>query len=173
MTVRSIFTNEISPASFLGKLFIPGVVTTVIGVVYAFFRLLESQPKEAIDLLSRWGPGFLITVIVIAVIGGLLSQGIDIARDGVNAQKSMAEAITRISEKDDRQLAEIRTLATFSAQESERTHDRLKELKTEVSENSKRMQNVESLLVDLIGRMSLAEDGQEVNGEQRRTDTGS
>jgi hypothetical protein len=81
--------------------------------------------KEAIDLLSRWGPNFILGLLIVAVIGGLLSQVVEISRDGVAAQRQMAEAMGKIAEKDDRQLQEMQTLVAFTAQQSERLNNRL------------------------------------------------
>jgi hypothetical protein len=93
-------------------------------VLLGAIRILESNPKDAFTLLQSWGPGYFIGALGVVMIGGLLSQIVDISRDGVQAQRQMAEAMTAIAQKDDRQLQEIQTLAAYTAQQSERMHRR-------------------------------------------------
>jgi gas vesicle protein len=120
MSARNLsFNNAASPA-WLKQLLFPSAIGAVTGIVVEFFRLLDSQPKDSIELLKSWGPSFLLGILVIAVIGKLLTQMLDISRDGVAAQTQMAEAIGRIAEKDDRQFDEMRRMSQYSAQMSER-----------------------------------------------------
>lgn len=125
MTVRDLFGDEAKPLAWLRHMVAPGVLGVVFAIALQFFRLMNAQPKEALELLARWGPNFLLGILIVAVVGGLLSQVVEISRDGVAAQNRMAEAMTRIAEKDDRQLQEIQTLAAYTAQEGRRVHDRL------------------------------------------------
>jgi hypothetical protein len=74
----------------------------------------------------------VLGLLIVAIIGGLLSQVVDISRDGVAAQRQMAEAMGKIAEKDDRQLQEIQTLTTFAAQQAERTHSHLRDQRNQL-----------------------------------------
>jgi hypothetical protein len=133
MMIRTLFAAESTErGGWLRHLLFPGVMGVVVAIVMELFQLLNAQPKEAIDLLSHWGPNFVLGLLIVAIIGGLLSQVVDISRDGVAAQRQMAEAMGKIAEKDDRQLQEIQTLTTFAAQQAERTHSHLRDQRNQL-----------------------------------------
>jgi hypothetical protein len=121
-----MFGDEAKAVSFswMRHMVVPGVLAAVLAITAQFFRLMNAQPKEGLELLEHWGPNFLLGILIVAIVGGLLSQVVEISRDGVSAQNKMAEAMTRVAEKDDRQLQEIQTLAAYNAQESTRMHQR-------------------------------------------------
>jgi hypothetical protein len=124
--IRTLFSTESTDrVGWLRHLMFPSVMGLVAAIVMEFFQLLKVEPKSAIELLSRWGPNFILGLLIVAVIGGLLSQVVEISRDGVAAQRQMAEAMGKIAEKDDRQLQEMQTLVAFTAQQSERLNNRL------------------------------------------------
>lgn len=125
MTVRTLFHEEIMPLNWLKHLVTATVLGTVSMIALEFFHLMQASPKEAFDLLRGWGPNFLIGFLVVSVVGGLLSQLMDISRDGVQAQRQMAEAMGKIAEKDDRQLQEIQIMSSYNAQQAERMHRRM------------------------------------------------
>ncbi len=129
MTIFSTNTvDERNGFDWLRQLLFPGVLGSSMGLTMEFFGLLRLDPKEAFELLRVWGPNFLIGLVIVVIVGGLLSQMIDISRDGVSVQRQMAEAISQIAQRDDRQLQEIQTLSAYTAQQSERLyrrHDRI------------------------------------------------
>jgi hypothetical protein len=133
--------------SWMRHMVAPGVLAGVLAITAQFFRLMNAQPKEALELLGHWGPNFLLGILVVAIVGGLLSQVIEISRDGVAAQKEMAQAMTRVAEKDDRQLQEIQTLAAYNAQESTRMHQRF--------------DSTERLLLHISGQLGIAPPDEE------------
>lgn len=125
MTLRELFTAERSVhVQWLQGLIFPSVVGAALGLTMEFFGLLKLDPRSALELLRSWGPNFFIGMLIAVILGGLMSQVIDISRDGVSAQRQMAEAISKIAEKDDRQLQEIQTLQAYTAQQSDRLHRR-------------------------------------------------
>lgn len=136
MSASDIALAQINAPGWVRKLLYPSVGGLVTGLVIVFFKLFDKQPVLAIDLLKAWGPNFLLGLVVLAVIAGLMSRLMDISLAGVQAQGKMAEAMTRIAEKDDRQIQEIQTLTTFTAQESRRTNDHLREFRECMERNS-------------------------------------
>ena len=125
MTLGELFATEQSiHLRWMRGLLFPSVVGAALGLTVEFFGLLKLDPKSALELLRSWGPNFFIGMLGAVMLGGLLSQVIDISRDGVTAQRQMAEAITKIADKDDRQMQEIQTLTAYTAQQSDRLHRR-------------------------------------------------
>jgi hypothetical protein len=94
-----------------------GVVTLLLGLL----RVLEANPADAFDLLRAWGPNFfialMVTLLLGGMLGGLLTQLMETSRDGVAAQQRMAEAMSQIAQKDDRQAEEVRRLAVYAGRE--------------------------------------------------------
>lgn len=129
MSAPDVGLPSLNVSGVARKLLVPGVVSLELAVVGWIFKLLSQLPAAAsIELLKSFGPGFLLGILVVAVLGYLLSQVVDISRDGVAATRQMAESIGRIAEKDDRQIQEIQTLVTFTAQEARRTQEHLREV---------------------------------------------
>ncbi|HEX4039063.1 MAG TPA: hypothetical protein VHX37_13465 [Acidobacteriaceae bacterium] len=91
------------------------VGTVAIGI--EGLRLLESDPNQAFALLRAWGPNFFIGLVIVLIVGSLLNQLMEISRDGVQAQRQMAEAMTQIAAKDDRQAEEVRRLTVYASRE--------------------------------------------------------
>jgi len=113
---------------------------SVAAIVMGGYKILETQPSEAFALLRSWGPNPLIEISVVVVFGTLLQQFVEIAKQGVEAQRDMAEAMTKIAEKDDRQLQEIQTLSAYTATQAERMHrrtDRMSNLLAQIAESMK------------------------------------
>ena len=124
MTIRTLWSEEKIGLKWLKSFLFPGVLGAALAVTMEFIHLMQLDPKSAFALLSQWGPNFFIGLLIVVILGGLLSQVVEISRDGVQAQRQMAEAITQIAQKDDRQLQELQTLAAYSAQQAERMHRR-------------------------------------------------
>ena len=142
--------------TWLRKLIVPGMVGLMAGIVLQFFKLFDARPEQAIELLKSWGPGSLLGTLALAVIAGLLSQLMDVARDGVAAQRLMADSMGRIADKDDRQIQEIQTLSSFTAQESRGTRQQLGEVAVELRRNSEYVRQ----LVDKLSERELGKDEQ-------------
>lgn len=124
MMHRFLGGAERAGGSWLRHLIFPSVLGTSFAVVAELFRLMQADPHGALALLQQWGPNFFIGLVITIILGGLLSQVVDISRDGVGAQRQMAEAITKIAEKDDRQIQEIQTLQSYTATQMMRMHER-------------------------------------------------
>lgn len=141
MTIRELIAPETAiPSTWIRRLMLTSVTGIVAAIVFQFFQLLKEQPKEALAMLSQWGPNFLLWILVLAIIGGLLSQFIEITRDGVAAQRQMAEAMAKIAEKDDRQIAEIQTVGAYAAQQSDKLIEKMNQQAEENRRNWERMQ---------------------------------
>lgn len=141
MTVREL-TSSIDAPAVLRKLFLPGVFALAMTVVLGIFRLFDTQPVLALELLKSWGPLFFLGLFALAVIAPLLNQAIGVLRDGVQAQRGMADAMGRIAEKDDRQIQEIQTLTAFTAQESRGMRTQLEEVGTQLKRNSESVERL-------------------------------
>lgn len=89
----------------------------VVSLTLAVLRLFQANPEESFALLRSWGPNFLLAVVVVVAVRGVLDQLIEISRDGVQAQRQMAEAMTQIAAKDDRQAEEVRRLTVYASRE--------------------------------------------------------
>jgi hypothetical protein len=150
-------TESFSPQAVLRKLFVPGVYALAMAIVLGIFRLFNTQPVLALELLKSWGPSFVLWFFALAVVAPLLNQWIGIFRDGVQAQRQMADAMSRIAEKDDRQIQEIQTLSAFTAQESRGTRMQLGEVANQLKHNSDCLERlVEKLGERELGRNELA-----------------
>ena len=95
------------------------------------YEMIQAQPKESFDLLAHWGPWFGVAVFAIYVLSRFLSEVningrraldmiVETARDNAVSQNRMADAMTKIAEKDDRQLMEIQTLSGVNVQQNSR-----------------------------------------------------
>jgi hypothetical protein len=106
----------------------------VAAVLLVVGRVLESDPKQAFALLQAWGPNFFIAMVVVMILGAQLERMVEIQREGARAQHQMAEAMSAIAQKDDRQLQEIQTLSSYTAQQMDRIHRR--QMRTEATLDS-------------------------------------
>jgi hypothetical protein len=120
-------------AATIGKLFrqfmFPGVAGVAVAITLAFFEMLKSSPGLGADLLKAWGPGFILGLLAIAVVGSFLGQMLDAQQSGVEAQqqnaaaqKEVAVALTRVAEKDDRERDRMVTETQYMMQKMEQTH---------------------------------------------------
>lgn len=97
-------------------------------LVYGAYELLHSDPHDAFPLLRSWGPWAIVTIIALYFGYDVVKIALNVAVRGVTALEQLAAAQQQGADKDDRQIQEIQTLASFSAQESVRTADKMAEL---------------------------------------------
>jgi ubiquinone biosynthesis protein UbiJ len=100
----------------------PGVAGVVVTILLAYTELLKSDPTAAGDLLKSWGPGFVLGLLAMVVIGVFLDKMVDAQRAGVDAQQKVAVALTQLAERDDRDRDRMVTETQYMAQRMDQTH---------------------------------------------------
>lgn len=121
LAAKSLIQEE--RQGFLAKLALGTGLTGGGVAVYEFFEFIKANPNLAVGLVKSFGADFVLAITLIA----LLNRIISFMEKGVAATQQLADAVRQIAEKDDRQIQELQTLASFSAQESERTSSRMSE----------------------------------------------
>jgi hypothetical protein len=109
-------------------------------VVFGAFELIRSEPDKAFKLLHDWGPWCFLAMFVAYVISKVANRALDVgesfgtriadAMDRVAIQQgsqaealqSQAIALQKSADKDDRNLQEMQTLTSLTAQRSEKTY---------------------------------------------------
>ena len=105
-------------------------------MIVAAIELLERQPRAGFNLLAQWGPWPIVALTLAAILGSFLarlnetvsatfSSIVDSAKEGVQAQGRMADAVTKLAEQGGRQSEEVRRLAIYAAREFPGVYERL------------------------------------------------
>lgn len=100
----------------------------VLAIALEGFRIIAAQPRAGIDLLTAWGPWPFIVLVVVASAGHFLNgvgESIKVtfgamvknSQQSAEAQKQMADAVTRLAEQSGRQQEEIQRLAIYAGRE--------------------------------------------------------
>jgi hypothetical protein len=94
-------------------------------IVFSAFELIRSEPDKAFKLLHDWGPWCILCLVVTVIVGKLGTRCLDLLQTfGVriaDAMDSQAEAMQKMADKDDRNLQEVQTLTSLTAQRSEKS----------------------------------------------------
>lgn len=94
-------------------------------IVFSAFELIRSEPEKAFKLLHDWGPWCFLCIVVTVIVGKLGTRCLDLLQTfGVriaDAMDSQAEAMQKMADKDDRNLMEVQTLTSLTAQRSEKS----------------------------------------------------
>lgn len=114
-------------------------------VIFGAIELIKSEPDKAFRLLHDWGPWCFLAMFVAYVISKIANRGLDVAESfGVRiadamdrvavqqgsqaeAMQAQAVALQKSADKDDRNLQEMQTLTSLSAQRSEKTYAMLQQ----------------------------------------------
>ena len=110
------------PAGWLRKLLYPGAAGLMLAVTLAFFELLKINPAASAELLKLWGPGFVLGLLALLVVGSFLDKMVDAQQSGVQAQQRVAIALTQLAERDDRDRDRMVTETQYMAQRMDQTH---------------------------------------------------
>lgn len=97
-------------------------------IVFGAFELIRSEPHEAFPLLKSWGPWALVSIVGLYVLYDLAKILLNIGTRLVQAVEKLAVAQQKSADKDDRQVQEMQTLTAYTAQQSERTYQKMSEL---------------------------------------------
>jgi hypothetical protein len=108
-------------------------------VVFSAFELIRSEPEKAFHLLHDWGPWCFLAMAVTFAISKIANRGLDVAETfgvriadtmdrvavqlGSQAEAMQAQAVAqqKSADKDDRNLQEMQTLTSLTAQRSEKS----------------------------------------------------
>jgi hypothetical protein len=108
--------------------------------VYALIEVIRSEPDKAFRLLHDWGPWCFLSMFVAYAISKIANRGLDVAesvstriadamdrvatqQEGqASAMRDQASALQKSADKDDRNLQELQTLTSLTAQRSEKTY---------------------------------------------------
>jgi hypothetical protein len=100
--------------------------------------LAEKEPGAIVGTLRQWGPASLIGMIAVALASRAFDQVVDVGRQIVassaqtaQSQQSLADAVNRIANKDDREREEQRRLLSYIGTQQEKILERLDALKLE------------------------------------------
>lgn len=121
MTALQI-AGETGAVKWIRNLLYPGVAGVMIAITLGIIDLLKSSPTAGVELLKSWGPGFLLGLLAIAVVGTFLDKMTSSWQSSVDAQKQVAVALTQLSEKDDRDRDRMVTETQYMAQRMDQTH---------------------------------------------------
>lgn len=108
--------------------------------VFALVQLVRSEPDKAFHLLHDWGPWCFLSMFVAYAISKIANRGLDVAESvstriadamdrvatqqesQASAMRDQAAALQKSADKDDRNLQELQTLTSLTAQRSEKTY---------------------------------------------------
>ncbi len=107
---------------WIRNLLYPGVAGVMIAITLGIIDLLKSSPNAGVELLKSWGPGFLLGLLAIAVVGTFLDKVTSSWQSSVDAQQQVAVALTQLAEKDDRDRDRMVTETQYMMQRMEQTH---------------------------------------------------
>jgi hypothetical protein len=97
-------------------------------IIFGVIELLRADPHEAFPLLTSWGPKGIGSIILIYVVYDLAKMLLNFGARLIQALEKMAIAQERSSAKDDRQVQEMQTLTSYTAQQSEKIHGMMMQL---------------------------------------------
>lgn len=127
MTATQILT-EGATLKWIRHLIYPGIAGMMIAITLGILDLLKSSPTAGIDLLKSWGPGFLLGLLAIAVVGTFLDKMTSSWQSSVDAQQRVAVALTQLAEKDDRDRDRMVTETQYMASRMDQTHQLVQSL---------------------------------------------
>jgi len=114
--------------------------------IFGIIELIHAEPEKAFRLLHDWGPWCFLSMFVAYVLSKIANRGLDVAESfgtriadamdrvavqqasQADAMQAQAVALQKSADKDDRQLQEMQTLTSYTAQQSERTYQKMSEL---------------------------------------------
>lgn len=123
MTGLGVLTAEGGPLKWVRALIYPGAAGVMIAFTLGFFDLLKRDPAASSELLRGWGPGFVLGLLALIVLGSFLDKMVDAQRSSVDAQQKVAIALTTLAEKDDRDRDRMVTETQYMAQRMDQTHE--------------------------------------------------
>jgi hypothetical protein len=130
-------TPEAKPPSRFGSftqaLMVGGGLAGGGSVAIAAIELIHSEPERAFKLLHDWGPWGFLSMLIAYVVGSIGKRGLDVfetfstrvansLESQAVAMSAQAVALQKSADKDDRNLQEIQTLTSLTAQRSEKTY---------------------------------------------------
>jgi hypothetical protein len=127
VTATQILT-EGATLKWIRHLIYPGIAGMMIAITLGILDLLKSSPTAGIDLLKSWGPGFLLGLLAIAVVGTFLDKMTSSWQSSVDAQQRVAVALTQLAEKDDRDRDRMVTETQYMASRMDQTHQLVQSL---------------------------------------------
>jgi hypothetical protein len=107
---------------WIRSLIYPGVAGAIIAILLTYMQLLKTNPTAGTDLLKGWGPGFVLGLLALVVVGVFLDKMVDAQRSSVDAQQKVAVALTQLAERDDRDRDRMVTETQYMAQRMDQTH---------------------------------------------------
>jgi hypothetical protein len=144
---------EIDLRGRLGKYFVlgGGAASGIVGI-YMILNLFRENPRLFFDLLQQWGPRFALLSMAMYFAWDLLRPLVGYVGSLADGMQSLSKAVATIAEKDDRQMEEMRRMAQFAGQQSER----LFELLVQQAEQTKTvLEKVENIDRAISGRAGL------------------
>lgn len=144
--------NEEKKPLSMANIFLVG--TSFIGggsVLFAGLGLIRDQPDRAFGLLQAWGPWFFLASFIAWAVSRLSDRAIEIfgrvgdrLADSVEKiateQGRQAIALQTAADKDDRQLQEMQTLTSLTAQRSEKTYSMLQDYHESILQQLERIE---------------------------------
>ncbi len=97
-------------------------------IVFGAFELLHNDSKDAFPLLRSWGPWAIVTIIAIYAFYDLAKMFLNVGMRLAHAVEAVASAQQKAADKDDRQIQEMQTLTSYTAQQSERAYALISQL---------------------------------------------
>jgi hypothetical protein len=117
---------QLAPPGGVGKwlrgLVYPGAAGLMLALALGFFELLKNNPAAGIEVLKSWGPGFVLALLALVVVGSFLDKIVDAQTAGVEAQQKVAVALAQLAERDDRDRDRMVTETQYMAQRMDQTH---------------------------------------------------
>lgn len=108
-------------------------------IIFGVIQLIRSEPDKSFKLLHDWGPWCFLAIFVAYVVWRIASRGLDVAesfgtriadamdrvavqqQSQAEAMQAQAVALEKSADKDDRNLQEVQTLTSLTAQRAEKT----------------------------------------------------
>jgi hypothetical protein len=121
-----VIPTEFTPPGSLGKwlrgLMYPGLAGMMLAMVAGFVELLKINPAAGTEMLKSWGPGFVLAILALVVVGSFLDKMVDAQTTAVDAQQKVALALSALAERDDRDRDRMVTETQYMAQRMDQTH---------------------------------------------------
>lgn len=89
-------------------------------LAYALLHLVEAQPQMVVQAVSSWGPLALIAVMGMVMVDRRFGQVLEVQRDSTKAHQELADAVTNLAARDDREREEQRRLLSQIGSQQEK-----------------------------------------------------
>ena len=115
-------------AEVMKKIALGGSWSIGAAIVFGFIEFLRSDPHDAFPMLKAWGPWAFFGLAALFIVYDIAKIMLTTNQRQTHAFEKLAFAVEKLANKDDRAQQEMQTLTAYTAQQSEKMLDGMKEI---------------------------------------------